>query len=122
MAKSLTSQGIAEVPEETQAPEDDLAQLILTKPIHHGDEEIKVLHFREPTANDVCEVGYLFSMDTDGDIVTKPKRVLAWAVRLAGLPPSVIKQMAVSDFEKLLWRLMAFFNQSLEPDTVNQND
>jgi len=84
----------------------------LSKPLEHGDDDITELTLRPPTVDDLADIGYPFTVSTgDGDtgIEMKPKAILKYASRLAGVPPSVLKGMALSDFMKVQTEVMFFF-------------
>lgn len=84
----------------------------LGKPLEHGDDEIFELVLRPPTVDDLADCGYPFTASTgEGDTVIelKPKVILKYASRLAGVPPSVLKAMALADFMKVQTEVMGFF-------------
>ena len=84
----------------------------LSKFLTHGDDELTELNLRQPGVEDIGEIGYPFYMiNVDGEtrIEMKPKAVLKYASRLASVPPSVLKDMAVSDFMAVQTEIMGFF-------------
>ncbi len=83
--------------------------LPLSSPIKHLDEEISVLEFREPTADDAIKLGYPAVFGNDGLPVFNPKVVYAFLSELTALPPSVVKKVALPDVEKFKYFLSTFF-------------
>ena len=84
------------------------ASVELSKPITVGDDEIKVLDLREPTVNDITELGYPFLIK-DGGVAIQASVIMAYIVRLSANPPSALKTISVSDFGKLQTAIMGFF-------------
>lgn len=84
----------------------------LSKAITVGDTELKELVLREPTVDDVAEIGYPFLMITTDNgtaIQLQPKVVLKYAAKLAAVPPSSLKTLALSDLSSLQEAIMGFF-------------
>ena len=84
----------------------------LSRYLVHGDDEITELSLRQPTVEDVADIGYPFTLLTgDGEtrIELKPKAILKYASRLAAVPPSVLKDMALADFMAAQTEIMGFF-------------
>ena len=104
---------LSETPKTTALPPKDSKTVIkLSRPLEHGDDEIFELALRQPTVEDITEIGYPFTVSSDdGDsrIELKPKAILKYASRLAAVPPSVLKTMAVSDFMAVQTEIMGFF-------------
>ncbi len=86
--------------------------LKLSEPIKHVDEEIKVLKFRCPTADDACKLGYPSVFGNEGLPVFNAKVVYAYLSELTALPPSVVKKIALPDVEKFKYFLSTFFTGS----------
>lgn len=87
-----------------------MTAITLTKPVKRGDEEISVLELREPTAGDVMECGYPLTIG-DGEATPNAAVVGKLIARLAGVPPSVVKQLAVHDFQACLGVVLGFFGE-----------
>lgn len=85
-------------------------KVILTRPVKHGDNEIAELDLREPTAGDVMECGYPLTIG-DGEATPNAAVVGKLVSRLAGVPPSVVKQLAVHDFQACLGVVLGFFGE-----------
>lgn len=82
----------------------------LTQPIKHGDDEIRELDLRDPTAGDVMECGYPLTIG-DGEATPNAEAVGKLIARLAKVPPSVVKQLAVRDFQACLGVVLGFFGE-----------
>lgn len=85
-------------------------KVTLTRPVKQGDEEIRELDLREPTAGDVMECGYPLTIG-DGEATPNAAVVGKLIARLAGVPPSVVKQLAVHDFQACLGVVLGFFGE-----------
>ena len=84
----------------------------LSKPLLVGDVEITELELREATVDDVAELGYPFAIvEVDGatEIKVSPKIVLKYTARLAAVPPSTLKGLAIKDLFTLQNTVMGFF-------------
>lgn len=89
----------------------------LRKPvIAHGDE-IKELHFREPTAADIERCGNPVNIDfLSGDtpkMTFNEKAMSAMMSTLAAVPPSTIKNLHTRDWNTAAWNLASFFMPDL---------
>ncbi|MFA6076353.1 MAG: phage tail assembly protein [Negativicutes bacterium] len=81
----------------------------LSKPLNSGETE---LDLREPTVDDVGDIGYPFLMITTDNgtaIQLQPKVVLKYASRLGNVPPSSLKTLSLGDLSKLQEVVMGFF-------------
>lgn len=87
----------------------------LSQPIQHGTTEIVELTLREPTTKDVNDLGLPFKLDAS--LISEPVPVVCakYISRLAGIPTSVVEKIALSDYTMLLYRVVAFFTPSREP-------
>lgn len=86
----------------------------LIKPITAHGEEVVELEFREPTSEDVMEIGMpnLLVPNSDSTAVgveVRTKVVGQYITRLAKVPPSSVKSLALSDFFKCQSVVMNFF-------------
>lgn len=83
-------------------------KIALTKPITvHGDE-VTELELREPSAGDVMECGYPLTIG-DGEATPNAETVGKLIARLAGIPPSSVKQMSLPDFNTAMGAVLGFF-------------
>lgn len=83
----------------------------LGKPITAHGAEISELTLREPNAGDVMECGYPLGMQ--GDLVIPQAGAIARMVsRLAGIPPSSVKQLSMADYNSAMGAVLGFFGAS----------
>lgn len=80
----------------------------LSKPIAAHGAEVDQLTLREPNAGDVMECGYPLGMQDDLAIPQAAPigRLIA---RLAGIPPSSVKQLAMPDYNRAMGVVLGFF-------------
>lgn len=91
----------------------------LSKPIRVHDEEITVLEYRAPTPDDVEAVGELpYRMQADSTIQPLPAVCIRYLSKMAGMPVSSIKQMALTDINKLCFVVAGFFWDSGQTDPM----
>jgi hypothetical protein len=86
----------------------------LSKPLASGETE---LDLREPTVDDVGDIGYPFLMITTDNgtaIQLQPKVVLKYASRLGNVAPSSLKTLSLGDLSKLQEVVMGFFGEGEE--------
>ncbi len=88
-------------------------KLDLRKSVIANGDETKVLIFREPTGADIELVGNPVNLDMmSGDtpkISFDAKAMTGMMARLAGVPPSTIRQMHPRDWNTAAWNLAPFF-------------
>lgn len=89
--------------------------IALSKPIIAHGEEVSELTFREPTPEDVMQIGtpQLLLPSADGESVgieIRAKVVGHYISRLAAIPMSSVKAMAMGDFMRCQGAVMGFFN------------
>lgn len=92
-----------------------MIRVTLNKPIKAHDAELEALEFREPTPEDVMQLGtpQLLVPGADGESVgieIRAKVIGQYIVRLAKIPPSSMKEMSLSDFMRCQGVVMGFFN------------
>ncbi|MDO5531425.1 phage tail assembly protein [Sutterella sp.] len=85
----------------------------LTEPVQYGDEVLVELTFKELTTDLIIALGFPYAVKVSGDEFPRPDPSLCvqYASRLCGLPPSVIRKLAPSDFYGICMLIMGFFNQ-----------
>ena len=86
--------------------------LTLSKPIMAWNEEIKELKFRAPNGGDLLTVGNPVDLDMSVDppaIRHNWKAMPEMISRLAGVPPSTIRQMTPNDIVSAAWLISPFF-------------
>jgi hypothetical protein len=91
-----------------------VATVKLSKPISAHGEEVSQLTFREPTPKDLMQLGFpsLIVPSADGGvsgIEVRAKVIGAYIARLAGIPPSSVEAMSVSDFIACQSEILPFF-------------
>ena len=84
----------------------------LTKPVKAHDEELAALVLREPTSEDVMEVGYPFLIHAGGAIELRPKVIGQYLVRLAGVPLPTVKKLPIEDLQACQAAVLGFFGKS----------
>lgn len=88
----------------------DKNTLPLSKPIKAHGEEISSLTFRDMTGEDLLDVGSApFMNDEKGRIHMNFAVTGDYIVRLAGIPPSSVKQMAPADIMAAYAMVARFF-------------
>lgn len=88
------------------------ATVKLSKPIMAHGEELQVLTMREPTTEDMIELGQPFLIimgDGENGLRFQPKIIAQYIVRLAGIPMSSVKALARNDFSEAQAAVMGFF-------------
>lgn len=83
----------------------------LSKPITAHGAEISELTLREPNAGDVMECGYPLGID-DGLAIPQAAPVGRLIARLAGIPPSSVKQLSMPDYNRAMGVVLDFFGAS----------
>jgi len=89
----------------------------LSKPITVAGSPVSELGLREPTVDDVIELGYPFLVmqgDNGTAIQLQPKIVMKYVSRLAAVPPSSLKTISLGDLSKLQEAVMGFFGDEAE--------
>lgn len=90
-----------------------MKEFLLRKPIDVHGEEVNQLSLREPVPDDAEKVGLLpYRVGADEMPVPDMKAVMKYLVLLAGIPPSSIKQIHVTDLNALAWQVVGFFLSS----------
>lgn len=93
-----------------------MTKIKLSKPISAHDEQINELTLREPTGDDVIEVGYPYLiLMKDGEstgIEIRPKAIYSYISKLGGIPLSSAKLISLADVATLQGVIMGFFGAS----------
>lgn len=85
-------------------------EFVLTKTLKHGDEDITTLTLREPTVQDLENLGYIYDIEPNsGRLLINTKVASKYISTLAAVPPSVVKQLCLSDYQKLIATVITFF-------------
>lgn len=89
----------------------------LSKPITAHGDEVSELTLREPTIADVSEIGYPYlvhtSEEADAVIEMRPRVIVKYVSRLAGIPMSSAQQVSLADLSKLQAVVMGFFGEGI---------
>ncbi|MDO9235948.1 MAG: phage tail assembly protein [Aquabacterium sp.] len=86
----------------------------LVKPVAAHGDEVSELTFREPLPEDVMQIGMptLLIPSSDGESVgveIRAKVIGQYISRLAGIPMSSVKALAIADFLQCQGVIMGFF-------------
>jgi len=98
-------------------------KVTLSKAISAHGEDVTELDMREPTAEDVMELGfpYLVVQSDDGQgVELRPKVAGRYISRLAKIPMSSVKQLTVGDLSKFQGLIMGFFGQGDDAEQAAQ--
>jgi hypothetical protein len=85
----------------------------LFHPIEAHGQELKTLEVRRPTVAEVRKVGRLpYRLRPDGVMFDPDVDICGeYLVVCAGIPPSSVNRIELSDFNKLAWLICNFFAQ-----------
>jgi len=86
----------------------------LKKPITAHGEEVGEITLREPNAGDVMECGYPMGME-DGLAIPQADTIGRLIGRLAGIPPSSVKQLSMPDYNAAMGAVLGFFGSADDP-------
>jgi hypothetical protein len=85
-------------------------KFVLSKPIKVAGEEVRELSYRDPSVDDADACGEMpYSMQRDGIPIPRPAACVFFISRMAGIPPSSVKQMSGWDFNMLSQEVISFF-------------
>ncbi|CAG9172389.1 phage tail assembly protein [Cupriavidus respiraculi] len=95
----------------------------LSKAITAHGEERREIELREPSGEDLMEIGYPYIVvqsDTGGQgVELRPKVVARYVSKLAQIPMSSVKQIGLADLQKLQGIVMGFFGQEEAATTIS---
>jgi hypothetical protein len=80
----------------------------LIKPITAHGAEVSELTLREPTGDDVERCGYPLAID-GSSVIPQAASVSKLIARLAGIPPSSVKQLSMPDYNAAMGVVLGFF-------------
>lgn len=86
-----------------------MIEIELSKPVEAHGEQISKLTLRDPVAGDVMECGYPVKSDGKGGGGMDAEVIGKLVVKLANVPPSTVKSLSISDFNKCIEVVMGFF-------------
>ena len=97
--------------------------LKLSKPIEAHGNECKELQLREPTVEDVMEIGYpylvLMQEGQDTGVEIRPKVIVRYISKLAAIPMSAAKSISLQDLTKAQAEIMGFFGEEIAAQSSN---
>lgn len=94
-----------------------MKELQLKTPIMAHAEKLHVLEFREPTYDEIEQIGFPFTLTATGAVKLDSSVALQYLPLLAGIPRSSAAQMAKLDIFKSCILILNFFTQSETGDT-----
>lgn len=75
--------------------------ITLNKPITAHGKDISELTLREPSTEDVMEIGYPYLVivrdGSDTGVELRPKIIINYIAKLTGIPPSSAKKLSLSE-------------------------
>lgn len=80
----------------------------LARPITAHGVEVNELTLREPNAGDVMECGYPLAID-GSSVIPQAASISKMISRLAGIPPSSVKQLSMPDYNAAMGAVLGFF-------------
>jgi hypothetical protein len=107
----MAGEATAEKVDAAAPPSTDIV-VTLNKPVMANGEMVKTLTFREPTGNDMLQLGEKWPINIDwqtGAVSPNPAVMGNVISVLAAVPPSTVKALAGKDFATCSHRLMGFF-------------
>ncbi|MBN7120340.1 phage tail protein [Erwinia billingiae] len=93
----------------------------LTKPITAHGETLHVLEFREPTYDEVEQMGIPFNYTENGEMKLDTRACLKYIPVLAGIPRSSAGKMALKDIFMASMTIVGFFTGS-EAAEISESD
>nr|WP_241199538.1 phage tail assembly protein [Erwinia billingiae] len=93
----------------------------MTKPITAHGETLHVLEFREPTYDEVEQMGIPFNYTENGEMKLDTRACLKYIPVLAGIPRSSAGKMALKDIFMASMTIVGFFTGS-EAAEISESD
>ena len=93
----------------------------LAVPIKAHGEEVSVITLRRPTVAEVRKIGRLpyAIVDDSGSAGPDMHVIPAYVAVCAGIPPSSVDQIDLSDLNQLAWTIAGFFMAPASPASRN---
>jgi hypothetical protein len=93
----------------------------LAVPIKAHGEEVQSLALRRPTTAEVRRIGRMpyIALDESGKVTPDMGVVPAYIAVCAGIPPSSVDQIDLSDLNQLAWTIAGFFLAPASPASRN---
>ena len=89
-----------------------MSELQLTKPVSAHGETLHILELREPSFDEIEQIGFPFTIGSEGNIKIDSSVSLRYIPVLAGIPRSSASQMAKIDIFKASMTILSFFTGS----------
>lgn len=97
----------------------------LSKPITAHAEEVSEITLREPTTEDIIDIGLphliILGNDESTGVEVRQKVVAKYISKLAGIPMSSVRSLAPKDFSACTAAVMGFFGESGEEKKVSSS-
>ncbi|WP_422402639.1 phage tail assembly protein [Pseudomonas sp. GZD-209] len=88
----------------------------LSSPINAYDEERRELKLRRPTVQEVRAIKSLpYKIDQNDEISLDMDTAAKYIAVCAGIPPSAVNQLDLSDLHKASWVIARFFMSAASP-------
>ncbi|MBK3431403.1 phage tail assembly protein [Pseudomonas fluorescens] len=88
----------------------------LDQPIEAHGEQLTELTLRLPTVQEVRAIKAMpYKLDKNEDVCLDMEVVAKYIAVCAGIPPSSVNQLALSDLNTLAWVVFSFFMPSAPP-------
>jgi hypothetical protein len=97
-----------------------VSEFQLTKPVQAHGEMLHVLEFREPTYDEVEQMGIPFNYTENGEMKLDTRACLKYIPVLAGIPRSSASKMALKDIFMASMTIVGFFTGS-EAEETSEN-
>jgi hypothetical protein len=86
----------------------------LVKPIKAHNEDVTEITLREPTGQEILDIGFPYLIvigedDNTSAMQIQSKTVGKYISKLAGIPPSAVGQMCGADISALMGEVLSFF-------------
>lgn len=90
----------------------------LIKPIQAHGEEVTEITLREPTGQEILDIGFPYLIvigeDDSQAMQIQSKTVGRYISKLAGIPPGSVGQMCGADLSALMGEVLSFFGVAAE--------
>lgn len=100
-----------------------MSEVKLSKSIQAHGEEVRILTLREPTTEDIIDIGLpTLIIVGDGEtagVEVRQKVVAKYISTLAAIPLSAVRSLAPKDFSACTKEVMSFFGQGDEETPAN---
>ena len=89
----------------------------LSAPVQAHGEELRQLELRRPTVKEARQIKALpYKIDRDESVSVDLDVAAKYIAVCAGIPPSSVEQMQLSDLNTLAWAVTGFFLSQVSPE------